>query len=361
MKYLFVVIVLCVFFTSPFSFSQEFDQEIEKDYPLRSIGKLIVTNPWGDVSVQGWPFDKIRIKFKKKVQAENLEKAKSYFDSVHYSFHSSERNIEISTQYSSELNIAERLNEKAHSKISMDMILLAPANLNLRIWTTSGKINLKSWGSSSELRSNSGSIRVDGVKSNILSILCASCPIQVKNIESSLRCVGGSGPLDLHTIRGKNIYAETDTAFLKVSRVQGDQLYISKTGQIDGQFLTGKIQFHNKSGSVQLREISGFLSGSAEKGSISASIKEWEFLDKAIIESVQGNIDLVLPRHFSGDVDLKSVTGKVAIDFPVEILQDLIQAGPEPVNHLVGKIRDGGELLKIFTENGNIHVFKGKL
>ena len=65
-KYLFVVIVLCVFFTSPFSFSQEFDQEkiaavkeLERRYPSLIRLDLLAKSKSGwkrhAFLDQGWP------------------------------------------------------------------------------------------------------------------------------------------------------------------------------------------------------------------------------------------------------------------------------------------------------------------
>ena len=47
-------------------------------------------------------------------------------------------------------------------------------------------------------------------------------------------------------------------------------------------------------------------------------MRDWEFADKAVIESVQGNIRLSLPADFSGEVDLFSEKGRAEAGFPVE-------------------------------------------
>ena len=332
----------------------EFSSESEKDYTLRSIGQLQVTNPKGDISIQGWALDKIRIKFKKRVTADNPDQAKRLLDTLDYRFSLSnkDKDIEISAQYGEKLTIRERLQEKENPKLHADMVILAPSTLKLQIWSVEGKVTLKGWNANTQIRANRGAVKVEGLKSDQLGLTCAACSVQLKNIRSSIRIVGGAGQLEFNQTHGKTIYVETDTGPIKLFRVSGDQLYVSKRAAIDGQFLTGKVEFSAEEANVDLREISGFLSGNVETGNITAKVRAWKFLDKAVLETLKGNIDLTLPRNFSGDVDFWSLNGNTQVDFQVQKVQDQSAIGPEPANHLVGRIREGGELLKLYTDQG---------
>src|SRR6185437_701938 len=53
--------------------SREFGEEIERDFSLRSIGTLQVTNLRGSITIQGWALDKIRVKAVRRVIASNEE------------------------------------------------------------------------------------------------------------------------------------------------------------------------------------------------------------------------------------------------------------------------------------------------
>jgi DUF4097 and DUF4098 domain-containing protein YvlB len=339
----------------------EFLDETEKDFKLRSIGNLNITNVKGEIQVHGWALDKVRIRMKKKVNADTPEQANELFKGIDYRFDVSKDNIDISSQYGKMLSIEERLREKDKPRIQLDLMIFAPSSLRLKIWTADGRVSLKSWNSGAEIRSNNGEVRVEGLKGNHLEVLCTSCPISLKNIRSSVRCSGGAGSVELNTVNGKSIYAETSSGPIKLWHVEGNQLYSSKSGVIEGQFLDGKVEFHATQSAIDLKEIAGFLSGSVDSGNVNASIRTWEPQDKALIESLRGNINLTLPRRFSGDVDIWSVHGNTRLDFPLERYQDANLVGPEPENRLIGRIREGGELLKVFSETGQVHVFKREL
>lgn len=341
--------------------SAEFFEESEKDYKLRSIGNLNITNVKGEVQVQGWALDKIRIRMKKRVTADSPDQAKELFKAIDYRFDVSKDNIDISSQYGKMLSIEERLRERDQPRTQMDLVIFAPSSLELKIWAVDGKVSLKSWSSKTEIRNNRGEIRVEGLKGSHLDVFCLSCPIYLKNIRASVRCAGGSGSAELNTVEGKTIYAESSSGPIKLWHVEGGQLYSSRSGAIEGQFLDGKVEFHAGNSAIDLKEIAGFVSGLVDSGNVNASVRTWESTDKALIESLHGNISLALPRRFSGDVDIWSVHGSTRLDFPLERDQDAHQVGPEPENRLLGRIREGGELLKVFSETGQVHVFKREL
>jgi DUF4097 and DUF4098 domain-containing protein YvlB len=144
---------------------------------------------------------------------------------------------------------------------------------------------------------------------------------------------------------------------IRADRIDGEQLFVSKTGPISGKRLKGHIEFHTQQAPVELVESSGFLSGRTESGNITARMIGWKFSDKALLESGKGSIQLFLPAAFSGDIDLWSVNGKAEISFPFEKTTGP-KVGPEPPNHLLGRVGEGGEILKILTEKGDIALRK---
>jgi hypothetical protein len=353
--------LLCVS-TYPFSnsYAEKFKNEIEKDFPIRSIGRLQLTNVKGDISVQSWAQDKIRIKITKETFADSSEKANVLFEGVDYRYTNTVGGIELSSQYGKNLSIEERVQQKLNPRVRMDMAVLAPPSLNLKIWSGGGRVLVKNWNAFTDIRANDGLIQIEGMNAEKLLIQCVSCNADLKDIHSSLRFLGGAGKVSLENAKGKNIYVETSTGSQKLSRIQGGQLYVSKKGPIEGQYLMGKVEFHSQEAPIDLREISGFLSGTAETGNVLARIREWEATDQALIETIRGNISIVFPEALSADADIWSVGGVTILDYPLVRSQDNRVFGPEPVNHLVGRIGDGGELLRVFSEYGDVSVIKGK-
>ena len=335
---------------------QEYVEESERDYPLRLMKPLQITQVKGDVSVQGWAFDKVRIKIRKKVLTDSPIKAKKMFTWLDYRYDPTQRNLEIASQYGSGLSIEERVREKDKPQVKLEITVLAPSHLNLQIWVVDGRVTLKNWLGPAEVRSNSGSVRVENFKGNLISVVCASCSAQFRQIRGSLRSMTGSGAVDLSQVQGDSIYVETEEGALRMSEVSGNQLYTSKRGSMEGQFLSGKVEFQGGESRLNFREIKGFLSGSLESGEIRAQVRDWKFLDQGIIETQSGDIHLGLPRRFSADLDVWSKAGNVEVNFPIMPGKDVDSIGPQPLGRLMGRAREGGSLLRVYSESGNIHL-----
>ena len=333
----------------------EFVQVTEKDFSLRSMGPLQITNAKGDISIQGWSQDRLRIKFIKKVQAETEAAAAPLFNRIQYRFEVKDGNIEISNQYGESLSIEEALKERENHGVRADMVIFAPANLKLSLWSVKGKISLKGWNSALAVRSHDGPLQVENVKSESVSVDCMTCAISLKDIRSNLRVKSNSGSIYAENITGKDLFFATDSGAIRTVRIAGAQIYVAKEGQIDGQELDGKIEFHTEGGNVALKQSSGFLSGNTESGNILAQMVSWKPSDKALIESISGNIDLTLPFSFSADVDLETATGKIQVGFPLILQRDGLQKQTS-TQKILGKIGDGGEYLRVDTKSGSIRL-----
>jgi hypothetical protein len=339
----------------------DFTDDFERDFTLRSHGPLQITNLRGDIVIQGWPLDKIRVKAKRRARAGTLSEAKRLFSAVDFRFSAAEGQLELAAEYGRGLSLQERLREREQPRTGMQMIVYAPASLKLRIWGVAGKITVKNWDAPVDVRAATGEINIDGVKSGGASVLCPGCSMQIRDVVGPVRCMGESGDLKLTSIDGAQVYAETVGGSLTATKIRGEQLYVTKEGRFIGRELNGRIEFHAGSGAVEITESSGFLSGRTTTGDIVARMREWEFADKALIESVRGDIRLSLPPDFSGDVDLFGGKGPPEVGFGVERpAHEARLAVTQPSKRIVGRIRDGGELLKVFSAQGRVRVVRGE-
>jgi hypothetical protein len=182
--------------------------------------------------------------------------------------------------------------------------------------------------------------------------------MRLRSVNGPVRCMGESGAIQLADVDAPQTYVESASGALTAARVRGEQLYVTQSGSITGRELRGRIEFHAGSAPVEIVESEGFLSGRSTSGDITARMRDWEFADKAVIESAQGNIRLSMPADFSGDIDLFSGKGRTEIGFPVESTEDRAGAG-QPAGHLVGRIGDGGELLKVQATQGTVQLIHG--
>ncbi len=350
----FFVPLLLVLLTCSVAKAEVFEDQFEKDFSIRSFGELQVTNLRGGIEIRGWSQDKIRVRARRKVRAEGKEEANKLFSALDVRFLGTSGALELSAEYGKNLTIEERLRERKSPRTSMELLVLAPAGLKLKVWSMEGRVSVKDWSDRLEVRTGTGAVDVEGVSGSVVSLLCPSCSIRASSVKGVLRCMGGSGRVDLKDIDGKEIFVETHAGSISASGVRGGQLYVSKTGNIKGDRLSGNVEFHTTAGSVRIDELNGFASGTTQEGPIDVRVRQWRFSDKALFESNRGKIRLEFPASFSGEVDLWSLYGKARLDFSLVQSTDYGVYGPEPRNHLRGRVGDGGEQLRAFSQEGDV-------
>lgn len=119
----------------------DFQDEVERDFPVYALGRLQITNLRGGITVQGWSQDRIRVRGKRRVLANDLESAKAALSALDMRFSKTGREMELSAEYGRGMDIQERLQERRQSKeqqSSMDLIVLAPSSLRLRVLGVEG-------------------------------------------------------------------------------------------------------------------------------------------------------------------------------------------------------------------------------
>lgn len=339
---------------TPQSKEYEYVEEVERDYTLRQIKPLLITNVRGDVSVQGWSLDKVRIKFRKKVLSQSPILASQLLSAMDYRYTFSGPQLEVSSQYGKGLSIEDRLHENQKPKVRLEMVVFAPSQLNLTLWGVDGHLTLKNWSAPAEIRTRSGSVQIENFRGNLVSLTCAECSAQFRNVSGSIRSFTGKGSVQLENVSGKKIFVETGAGPIRLANVAGDQFYTTKTGPMEGDGLSGKIAFHAQDSAIHFQKLSGYLGGVLDQGSLRARVTDWKPTEQSIIETHSASVDLMLPSSFSANVDIWSKQGAAEVKFPVVPLADTDGPGPHSPGRLTGRVRGGGELLQILSESGQI-------
>ncbi len=344
----------------------EFRDEISRVVSLRKHTPIQITNSRGDITLIGWAQDKIRVKARRAVRSTDSAEVRRLLRAADFSVRTAEGWTEVIAEYGAGLTLEERIRERANPRASMELTVYAPADLPLRIWAADGKVVLKDWRSTVEVRSRFGQVQISGVRGDSVSILCPSCQMTVETVRGSLRCMGGEGAIHLRDVVGPQIYTESLSGAVSASRIEGEQLYVSRTGNVQLRDVRGRIEFNLQQGDFEIENGSGFLSGKTVAGRVVARMREWSFADKALIETATGDVSLTLPADFSAELDLRSRMGAVTSDFnirhsserktnasPIATAQ---RASEQASNSLGGWVGAGGEVLRIFSDKGSISL-----
>src|SRR5690606_18783004 len=139
-----------------------------------------------------------------------------------------------------------------------------------------------------------------------------SCSVGVIESRGSLSVRTISGPVLVESVHSPRLFVETESGDQTFRKVSGSVALVSQQGNIRVNQLEGVLDFATEKGRVVVDELRGSMSGHTETGSISAKVRQWIFRDKVFLETQSGDIDLGLPRAFSAELEIRSMTGEAS-------------------------------------------------
>ena len=156
-----------------------------------------------------------------------------------------------------------------------------------------------------------------------------------------------------YVIQGPNkvdLTLETTNGKILAEQVEGTVKIKSTNGKIRLDAVTGQVEAHTTNGGIEVEVVS--LKDESKFATTNGSIKVGvrEGIAPILANTSNGSINLTLPEDFCGQLDAKTVNGKISSE---------LATTPERQSRtqLVGQIGEGGETpLKLRTTNGSIRL-----
>jgi DUF4097 and DUF4098 domain-containing protein YvlB len=181
-------------------------------------------------------------------------------------------------------------------------------------------------------RSGSGDQILEGTHGNV-DVQTGSGDVKIAQLNGEVRAQTGSG----------NIRARQISGSVKGGTGSGD-VEIEETG-------AGDVDMHTGSGNINARGVQGGFHGETGSGDVSAEGTQsgpWE------IHTGSGTVRVRLPSNAAFDADISSSSGTVDVGAPVEMT---VQGRVGDMHKSIhGKVRGGGQLLRVHTGSGDIHI-----
>jgi DUF4097 and DUF4098 domain-containing protein YvlB len=180
--------------------------------------------------------------------------------------------------------------------------------------------------------SGSGDQVIEGTHGNV-DVQTGSGDVKLKNLTGAVTLQTGSGDVRAREISGP----------VKGGTGSGD-VEIEETG-------AGDIALHTGSGNVTARGVQGGFRGETGSGNVTAEGTQsgsWE------IHTGSGNVTVHLPSNAAFDADISTSSGTVDVGAPVEMT---VQGRVGDMHKQIrGKVRGGGQLLRVHTGSGDIRI-----
>lgn len=173
-------------------------------------------------------------------------------------------------------------------------------------------------------------------------------------VRTDLRCRTEDG-----AVRGSGLHGEadikTEDGSIRLSLINGAVTARSEDGRMILENITGSVQAESEDGDITLSGKIGQLRLETEDGDIEADALSGSSMETDWwIESEDGDVDISLPTDISADIYLKTEDGDIDSRIPIT-LRDISSR-----NKLTGKLNQGGPLLTIKTQDGDITLRESK-
>jgi DUF4097 and DUF4098 domain-containing protein YvlB len=273
-------------------------KRVEKTFILKSGGSFELTTDIGEVTVEGW--EKEEVFFRAEISGEPR-----FVQDFELTFDTTSQRIVVHGKNEHHGWIFDNWNDAdAHFNIKV------PKQCSVDVKTSGGSVTLASLEGEVRGSTSGGSVNVSDVK-GMTAVHTSGGSIKGKNVEGSCEVKTSGGNIHLENIKGSTI-----------AKTSGGNLNLSE--------IDGKIDAHTSGGGIFAR-----LSGPNEGISLRTS---------------GGSITLEVPPSIAADIDAATSGGSVECDLPVSV------RGKMDDDELNGKINGGGNIIRLRTSGGSIHV-----
>lgn len=265
---------------------EAFSQIEEKELYLPEGTRLFIRNLYGSTRLKTWNLQKILLTVSKHVSG-NLSEKEAYQRLSHIKLEETRKENELGLYVSVPLFLF-----KPDVRITVDLELLAPPYINLKIDTGSQRFN--------------GEIKVGNITSSYRDNLIT----RVSNTKGNFSIVSGPADIEIRDSEGK-IVVESSSGKTIIRNTSGEIDVKSESGDIVLEKCNGSIFIRSKSGNVKLDRIEALsLDVKTSSGNIKVDINPIKGGNYKI-ESLSGQTELKLPYHSQSHIRLETKCGKI--------------------------------------------------
>lgn len=123
----------------------------------------------------------------------------------------------------------------------------------------------------------------------------------------------------------------------------------SMSGNVEIRNVSGQIDATAMSGNVVVGNVAGTVEATAMSGNVEVVIDRLEGAGNLSFTSMSGNVEVRLPSSLDAEVEIKTASGSISTDFPIEVKAQKHGPGMSAS----GRLGDGSRSLRIRSMSGN--------
>lgn len=340
---------------------QSFSLQSEQDLALTRALPVYIQHRIGDLSIQGWVQDRIRVEMKMRVLAETRELADQEFRKLGLiSFEGKDR-FEIRVGHSQGVDLVSKMRDRARNPVQVDLLIKAPYRSDLSVVLGEGRrMKLEQWRGGVTLSGKNDILFFNDLElSGELSVNCLQCETDVRNSTLRGRISAGSKPVTLSGVNAKALNIDGGSEEIRIDQSAGKLTVHTRSGRLTVSRFKGEVQFQSEEGGAYLSQYTG--AADVHTGSGQVVIDMDEVRGGLNVDTEKSDIQIGLLPDFQGGIDLKSLRGDVIVQFPYESsnASHLNRYGPASSGQVDGSIgRKTRPLIHAYSKQGGVRIIR---
>ncbi|GEM_PF-1658715 len=343
--------IILLLTSSSICFSKEFDSELE--FGDQSAKRVLQIGGNGDLHISGYKGNKVVISADENIfeESNNRDEKARGLKKIHGGGFNIINNKKENTIF---------ISRPVYKKV--DLNIMVPNGITLKLGNGIDKKsqNLKKLNNDSEAQKGELKERAEELKEQVEDI--KEKETQLKAFEKSMKAVQKMQ---------EKFYVPAP-----VTGLSGSNRYAHSTGIIDGDIsitdFTGVVEVSIVNGDIIAENISGEAVASTVNGDITVSFKMVNKESALYFSTVDGDIDITLPKDIKADIMARTMDGDVYTGFDVDLTyanqMDNKKGNSSPnwvkpyydSNFITARINGGGNSVYLNTIDGNIYIRKGE-
>jgi hypothetical protein len=385
--------------------------EITKSFTVEKSGTLRVSGIRGDIQVETWDKNEVRIHETKKMDVFTEAEAKETLERSKSSYRQNGNIIEIAGERYSrdwikskfkitvpkvfnvdlqtsggDLTVSQLVGQVdlktsggeitlkdidgiVQAKTSGGDIEVINSKKRVTLKTSGGDIELESIGGPLIAKTSGGDISLKGSEADV-DIRTSGGEIEIVDVGGKVKAHTSGGQIRVENTRG-SVNVHTSGGDIELRNIGGMVDASTSGGDIEGRTIGGSTTVSTAGGSIELKDVKGGVQAQTAGGDITIEITLTDFKKEHNVDlrTSGGELALYIPEKLPATIRAEiELTDRwedynIYSDFPLTISEE---PGREKgrsrrgrrIIRSEGNINGGGDLIELYTTNGDIHIKK---
>jgi len=340
-------------FMGMFGNAYSFNHTVQQSYPAGA--SLRVVSDRGDVVVNAWDSDEIKIDVQKKVRAKDQEEAQK-FDSSTPPVITVEGNVvtvNANTAGAGSGSVQSDLQINVPRKAAVDIstrhgdVTVRGRSGDVKTSTSHGDMTVEAVTGNVTLDSHRGSLHVNDITGDV-TVGGRVNDSNIANVSGNVNLTGEFfGDMNLAKI-GKGVTFRSSRTDMEFGKLDGD--LTMESGDLRAKSLFGPMRLITRSKDIHLEGLTGDIRLENSNGTV--EINSAKPLGRIEITNTKGDVRLELPAQAAFQIEASTRRGDINNDFGLKV------DSSNGTSRTSGSVGSGGPMLQISNEYGNVEIRK---